>query len=148
MYKRYGILTNMIAIVLIFTMSICCCIVNTATGSMASSYCTVEVTETKPCNEQASSCCQKQPVSEEDSENEPCCEECSCVIVGAIFTQNWVPPVDLIGVDTPTPFFKINIAVRADQHVADAIHGPPKYDQHTLGYSSTPSMRGVVILQV
>ena len=147
MYKRHGILTNMIAIVLTFTMSICCCIVNTATGSTAS-CCTVEITETKSCNQQASSCCQKQPVSEGDTENEPCCEDCSCTIVGTIFTQNWAPPVDLIGVDTPAPFFTINVFFRAGQYVADAIHGPPKYDQHILGYSSAPSMRGVVILQV
>ena len=146
MYKRHGILTNTIAIVLTFTMSICCCIVNTATGSTAS-CCTVEITETKSCNQQASSCCQKQPVSEGDTENEPCCEGCSCTIVGTIFTQNWAPPIDLIGVDTPALFFTINI-FGVDQYVANAIHGPPKYDQHILGYSSAPLMRDVVILQV
>jgi hypothetical protein len=146
MYKRHGILTNMIAIVLTITMSICCCIVKTATGS-TTSCCTVEIAETKSCNQQTPSCCQKQPAPEEDSENEPCCEECNCITVGTILTQNWAPPTDLIGVDTPALFFTINI-FGVDQYVANAIHGPPKYDPHILGFSSAPSMRGVVILQV
>ncbi|MBT4584955.1 MAG: hypothetical protein HOC93_07745 [Phycisphaerae bacterium] len=146
MYKRHSILTNMIAIVLTVTMSICCCIVKSATGS-TTSCCTVKIAETNSCNQQTPSCCQKQPAPEEDSENEPCCEECSCTTVGIILTQNWTPPIDLIGVDAPTLFFTINI-FGVDRHVAYAIHGPPKYDPHILGYSSAPSMRGVVILQV
>jgi hypothetical protein len=136
----------MVAMVLAFTMSICCCVIKTATGS-TDSCCTVEIAETELCDQQISSCCQKKPVPEEDSENEPCCEECSCTTVGIILTQNWTPPIDLIGVDAPALFFTINI-FGADQYVANAIHGPPKYDQHILGYSSAPLMRDVVILQV
>jgi len=139
MYQRRGILTNLIAVVLAFTMPLCCCIIRTAT-SATDSCCAVEVVET-------TSCCQEQS-PEQESENDPCCNDCGCTIKGTIFTQNWTPPIDLFGVDAPTHFFVLNDVLGVDKCVAHAIHGPPKYNPHILGFSGAPPMRGSLILEV
>ena len=146
MYQRRGILTNLLAIVLAFSMPLCCCIVETTTGISSTSCCVVKVVEVASCCEQPT--CSEDSSSKQRSKQGPCGDECTCTIKGTFFTQQWTLPVDLFGVDAPTPFFVYNDILGCDQHTAKVAHSPPKYDPSLLGFSSAPSMRGVLILQV
>ena len=146
MYQRHGILTNLMAVVLVLTMPLCCCIVKTATGSL-STCCATEVIE-------VTSCCQKQNTycvtdqNEKQNTETPCEGDCGCTIKGTFFTPEWTPPVDLIGADTPAPFFiSVDVAI-LELGVTNAIHGPPKFNPSKLGFSSAPAIRGALILQV
>ncbi len=145
MYKRHGILTNLVAMVLTLTMPLCCCLVNTTTGA-ETTCCAVEVVEVESCCQQ-NSCCNEQP-AEQEKDGSPCCDECGCTIIGAIFTAEWSPPVDVFGVDTQTPFFVTDTSLSENQYVANAAHGPPKCEPYILGFSSAPPIRGSLILQV
>ena len=147
MYQRHGILTNLMATVLVFTMPLCCCIVKTATGA-SQSCCAVELIETSSCCQQKQKTCDMVQTSEQEPENTPCDGDCGCTIKGTFFTQQWTPPVDHIGTDTPAPFFVSIDLIALDQYVANKIHGPPKFDSYLLGFSSAPPMRGSLILQV
>ena len=108
----------------------------------------VGVVETISCCQKNTTWTQGQQSSEKDSENEPCCDDCGCTIKGTIFTQSWTPPVDLIGVDAPAPFYITSELLGVDRCVAQAIHDPPIFDFHILGNSGAPPMRGSLILQV
>jgi hypothetical protein len=139
MYKRHGFFTNMIAMVLALTMPLCCCIVNTASGS--TDACSSIAVQEK----QAPSCCSQQ---ENGEEPEPCFGDCGCIIKGTIFVQDWTPPVDLFGVDTPAPFFIETQNHLTSRWATSFAHGPPKYFQHNLGFSGAPPIRGTLILEV
>ncbi len=135
----------MITLVLAFTMPLCCCIVNTATG--ATDACSSITGQ----EEQMASCCQKiekSCCSQQDTEEEPDCCGCSCAIKGTIFVRDWTPPVDLIGKNTPAPFFVNHAILAAKQDAITFAHGPPKYNSHILGFSSAPPIRGTLILEV
>jgi hypothetical protein len=134
------------AMVLVFTMPLCCCIVKTATGA-SQSCCVVEKIETTSCCQQQKTCDMVQS-SEQEPENTPCDGDCGCTIKGAFFTPQWTPPVDIIGVDSPTPFFVAFDIVAVNQNVAHKIHDPPTYKPYLLGFSGAPPMRGSLILQV
>ncbi len=144
MYHRRGILTNFLALALAFTMPLCCCLVNTTTG--AETTCCTEVVEVKSCCQQPS-CCNEES-SEQEKESSPCCDDCGCTIIGVTFTTEWTPPVDLFGIDAPTPFFINDCSSSTNQYVANAVHGPPKFEPYKLGFSSAPPIRGSLILQV
>jgi hypothetical protein len=147
MYQRHGILTNIMAVVLVFTMPLCCCIVKTATGA-DSSCCAVEIVETESCCQQQQKTCGIEQSSEQGHEQAPCDGDCGCTIKGTFITPEWTPPVDVIGFETPTPFFAYADYILSDQYVAHAIHGPPKFESYRLGFSGAPPMRGALILQV
>jgi len=51
-------------------------------------------------------------------------------------------------VDAPAPFFVTDSSTSVNQYVANAAHGPPKFEPYTLGFSSAPPIRGSLILQV
>ena len=91
------------------------------------------------------SCC-----SQQDTEEEPGSDfcGCGCAIKGTVFVQDWTPPVDLIGKNTPAPFFVNHAILAAKQDAITFAHGPPKYDSHILGFSSAPPIRGTLILEV
>ena len=145
MYRRRGILTNLLAVVLTFTMPLCCCLVNTTTGA-ETTCCTIEVVEVEACCQQKS-CRNDAPAGKEKGDS-PCCDECECIIVGATFTTEWVPPMDAFGADAPAPFFVTDISLSLKHYVANAAHGPPKFEPYILGFSSAPPIRGSLILQV
>ncbi len=150
MYKRHGILANLVVMVLIFTMPLCCCIVKSASGSTGSCCSTaVQEVSTSCCKQIQKPCSQNMNQGEEEeSESEPCNGDCRCTIKGTIYVQDWTPPVDLYGTDAPTPFFVNNTALAVEQVAITFANGPPKYDPHTLGFSSAPPIRGTLILEV
>ncbi len=145
MYKRRGLLTNLLALVLTLTMPICCCLVNATTGA-ETTCCAVEVAEVESCCQQKS-CCNEQP-AEQEKDSSTCCDECGCIIIGVIFPAEWSPLIDFFGVDAPAPFFVTDSSTSVNQYVANAAHGPPKFEPYTLGFSSAPPIRGSLILQV
>lgn len=147
MYKRHSIFTNMIAMVLAFTMPLCCCIVNTASGATdaCSSVSVQDEQDSSCCNKVVISCCSQQ---DNEEEPEPYCGDCGCTIKGTIFVQDWTPPVDLFGVDTPSPFFIETQNHQVSRCATSFAHGPPKYFQHNLGFSGAPPIRGTLILEV
>ncbi len=85
---------------------------------------------------------------DEDSDSAPCDGDCGCTVKGTVYVQDWSPPVDLFGVDTPAPFFVDNANLAIEQNAISFAHGPPKYDPHILGFSSAPPIRGTLILEV
>ena len=139
MYKRHGFFTNMIAMVLALTMPLCCCVVNTVSGT------TVACSSFSVQEDQTPSCCSQQGNEEEP---EPYCGDCGCTIKGTIFVQDWAPPVDLFGVDTPALFFIEIQSHQVSRCATSFAHGPPKYDPHNLGFSGAPPIRGTLILEV
>ena len=151
MYHRHGIFTHMMAMVLVFTMPLCCCIVKTATGA-PSSCCATEVAVTIVDD---TSCCQKQKTScvaeektDDGSENVPCDGDCGCTIKGAVATPQWTAPIDIIGANTPAPFFATLDLFSNDQRIMAVSHGPPVPNISKIGYSNAPPLRGAIILQV
>jgi len=135
----------MIALVLAFSMPLCCCVVNTASG--ATDACD-SITGQK---EQVQSCCQKIEKTccpQQENEEESDCADCGCTIKGTILVQDWSPPVDAIGKDAPTPFFADHAFLSVEQVAITCAHDPPKYDPHILGFSSAPPIRGTLILEV
>ena len=146
MYQRHGILTNLMAMLLVFTIPLCCCIVKTATGA-SQSCCTIELIETTSCCQQQKTCNTVQ-TSEQESKNAPCDSDCRCTVKGTLFTAQWSPPVDLFGTNVLAPFFITVDLFALNQNDANKIHGPPKIEPHLLGFSSAPPIRGSLILQV
>ncbi len=146
MYNQHGILTNLMAMVLVFTMPLCCCIVKTATGS-SESCCAIEVIKTTSCCQQQETCNVEQS-SDQEPEHVPCDGDCGCTVKGTFFTPEWTPPIDVIGIDSPTPFFVTVNMFALNQYAVNKIHSPPKYEPYLLGFSSAPPMRGSLILQV
>ncbi|GEM_PF-2198515 len=152
MYKRHGILTNLVAMVLIFTMPICCCIVNSATG-LEDSCCSISIQEesnNSSCYPIQVSCCnQISEGGEENPDSEP--EHCNCcsMIKGTIHVPNWSPPIDLFGKSIPNSFFldQSIFSLQKDAKVMWA-HGPPKWTSHILGFSNAPPIRGTLVLEV
>ena len=149
MYHRHGLMTNMIAMVLVFTMPLCCCIVRTATGATDSccSTNTQEEITSSCCQKVQKSCCENER-SKEEQGNESCNGGCGCTFKGMIFVQNWSPPVDTFGVDTPAPFVIEFHILQASHNATTFAHGPPKFSPHHLGNSSAPPIRGSLILEV
>lgn len=149
MYKRHCLFTNMVAMVLALTMPLCCCIVNTASGTTkaCSSSSVQEEQSQSCCKKVVLSCCDQQE-NENEEEPSPYCGDCGCTIKGTIFAQDWAPPVDFIGVDTPTPFFVDTPTLHVDLAATSFAHGPPKYEPHNLGFSGAPPIRGTLILEV
>ena len=151
MYNRPSILTNFVAMVLVFTMPLCCCIVKSATGE-DSTCCTVVVQEestTSCCKEIQTSCCQNLTQDEEKpSDSEPCNGDCGCIIKGTIFVQDWTPPIDHFGAESPAPFFVEHAIHAATNEVTPFANGPPRFKPHILGYSSAPPIRGTLVLEV
>jgi hypothetical protein len=152
MYKRRGIITNTIALVLAFTMPMCCCALKNI--FMPSNSCcstTSQVVEDATACEMQSSCCSSESEnSNSEKDKTPCSDDCGNCIQDTILTQDWSPPVDTIGTDIPD-YFQSTIAellVTATTTTSGSIHGPPKFDPHLLGYSSAPAIRGSLILQV
>ena len=146
MYQRHGILTNLMAMVLVFTIPLCCCIIKTATGA-SQSCCATELIETTSCCQEQKTCNTVQ-TSEQESENAPCDGDCRCTVKGTLFTPQWSPPVDLFGTDVPAPFFVAVDLFALNLNDANKIHGPPKFEPYLLGFSSAPPIRGSLILQV
>lgn len=153
MYRRRGIITNTIALVLAFTLPMCCCALKnlfTSSGSCCST--SLQVLEDAATCETKSSCCSSQSEDSNNKEEDktPCGDDCGNCIQDTILTQDWTPPVDTIGSDIPD-FFQPTIAIAelfTPTTASGSIHGPPKFDPHLLGYSSAPAMRGSLILQV
>lgn len=153
MYKRRGIITNTIAVVLAFTMPMCCCaLMNIFMPSNSCCSTTLQVVEDTTTCETKSSCCNSQ--SEKSNTNNedktPCSDDCGNCIQDTILSQDWSPPVDTIGTDIPD-FFQTTIALAElfnSTTTSGSIHGPPRFNPHLLGYSSAPAMRGSLILQV
>ena len=154
MYKQRGIITNTIALVLAFTMPMCCCALKSMLGPSAS-CCSVtsQVVEDAATCETQSSCCNSfsKQSNTNDEDTTPCGDDCANCIQDTILSQDWTPPVDTIGTDIPD-FFQPTIAfanlVIPTTATTGSIHGPPRFYPHLLGYSSAPSMRGSLILQV
>ncbi len=134
----------MIALILAFSMPLCCCVVNTASGATYACNSITEQPDLFCCQKIEKSCC---PQDNED-EPEPYCGDCGCTIKGTIFVQDWTPPVDIIGADAPAPFFTYYSIPSSDQEAITFANGPPKYDPHILGFSSAPPIRGTLILEV
>ena len=154
MYRRRGIITNTIALVLAFTMPMCCCALKSMLTS-GDSCCTVvsQIVDSDTACETQSSCCNSssEQSNTNDKDKTPCGDDCANCIQDTILSQDWSPPVDTIGTDIPD-YFKSTIAfadlVTSPITTSGSIHGPPRFDPHLLGYSSAPSMRGSLILQV
>ena len=85
---------------------------------------------------------------EKESDSHPCNGDCGCTIKGTIYVQDWSPPVDLFGTETPAQFY-VDPAILAVKRDANTFaHGPPKYNSSILGFSSAPPIRGTLILEV
>ncbi len=152
MYKRNGILTNLVAMVLIFTMPICCCIVNSAVG-LEDSCCSISIYEESnhsSCYPIQSSCCKQiSEGGEEDPDSEPDLCNCCSMIKGTIHVPNWSPPTDLFGKSMPNPFFLCQslLSFQKDANVMRT-YGPPKWSSNILGFSNAPPIRGTLVLEV
>ncbi len=153
MYRRRGIITNTIALVLAFTMPVCCCALKSMLTS-GDSCCTVvsQLVDSDTACETQSSCCNSssEQSNTNDKDKTPCGDDCANCIQDTILTQDWSPPVDTIGTDIPE-FFQTTIAIAellTPTTTSGSIHGPPRFDSHLLGYSSAPAIRGSLILQV
>ena len=154
MYRRRGIITNTIAMVLAFTMPMCCCALKSmlTTGDSCCTTTLQVVVDDASCETQLSCCSSPSEQSNTNDEDKtPCGDDCANCIQDTILSQDWTPPVDTIGTDIPD-YVQSTIAIAdlmtLSTTTSGSIHGPPRFDSHLLGYSSAPAMRGSLILQV
>ena len=142
LHKQHNLMKT-IALVLAFTMPFCCCVVNAVAGKPDSCCEKIEVVS---CCETAAST-QSSPCDQEEEKKS--CEGCSCCIKGLVLDSNWSVPNDLFGSERPM-FMHDGFVPNAIQLSIATVELPPlqRVKITTLGNSSAPSMRGVIILEV